>query len=96
MNRDPDFLKVVWELALELTGRTARDGGNDDAHVNGDDGYGGKCDKYGTSSKPGTSTAENDLLEQRAPRASTNEGQKPNGLKIRNFRSVPSDFDGTI
>ena len=97
VNRDPDFMKVVWELALKLTGQSPQHFRNDDYSANrGDDGEHGSCDDFGTSYEYETSVLEDDMVDKRVPGAWVDEGRMPEGLKIRKFRSVPSDFDGTI
>ena len=100
VNKDPDFMKVVWELALELTGRMPSDCGNDSEGTNGDDdGCCSECGKSTIRSEYEPSTSEDDLADQRVPGAWVDEGWQPDApkiRKIRKYRSVPGDFDGTI
>ena len=94
---DPDFTKVAWELALELTRRSHRHSGNDS---NDDDkGNEGHHSGYNTSegwSEQDTSVSEDHARDQRVPGAWLDEEQKPAGFKVRKFRSIPDNFDSTI
>ena len=97
VNRDPDFMKVVWKLALDITRRTPWCSREINQGANGvNDSFGSEFDKLATSSAHAAPLSKDDLADQQVPGAWIDGDRRSEIPKTRKFRSIPGDFDGTI